>query len=548
MADLDGADTATQLASATKRLRRMSLMAMQQLDIPAPANANSDADVLGAADGVESSQSSLTPVGELAGDASGATDLEGDATHVCLFDFTAAGDGELGVTRGDLLCLIDDSNHEWWSMARADDASNTGFVPASFLCELPANLTVPPYVCHLWCIAVLPLLSPLTSRCLAYHTSYFAEAVSTFEAAAHGELSVEAGASVLVVCPMDEGWVFAESGGETGLVPEAFLAAPGTTVDSADEPTPPGGAHDGALAAATDDAPAAATDDAPSAATPSSDGAAVDAGVGGSDRPRSRSWSDSSHDSSADPSPPSDDEQGGDDDNGSGTDATAKGSVDDAPASPPVGGRTPLARAPLPPIDTSFGLSSPPATPASGVSTPADQQGAGAESEEEAAARKLAKQQKLRSRVMLEVLTTEITYVHEVSHMSWRACVCLCTRRVVCGPVFPPHLLWFPPSRYVKNLTVFSELYVSALERRDAAWKGDFLDRREVAVLLSNFDQMLKLNTQFLQDLRRAVVADEPRAATSTCVACSGCCRPCSSVVRCPPHATAAVTWKHCLT
>ena len=100
----------------------------------------------------------------------------------------------------------------------------------------------------------------------------------------------------------------------------------------------------------------------------------------------------------------------------------------------------------------------------------------------------------------------------------------------------------------MKNLTVFSELYVSALERRDAAWKGDFLDRREVAVLLSNFDQMLKLNTQFLQDLRRAVVADEPRAATSTYVAYRGCCRPCSSVVRCPPHATAAVTWKHCLT
>lgn len=101
----------------------------------------------------------------------------------------------------------------------------------------------------------------------------------------------------------------------------------------------------------------------------------------------------------------------------------------------------------------------------------------------------------------------------------------------------------------MKNLTVFSELYVSALERRDAAWKGDFLDRREVAVLLSNFDQMLKLNTQFLQDLRRAVVGDEPlRAATSTYVPCSGCCRPCSSVVHGPPHATAAVTWKHCLT
>ena len=36
-------------------------------------------------------------------------------------------------------------------------------------------------------------------------------------------------------------------------------------------------------------------------------------------------------------------------------------------------------------------------------------------------------------------------------------------------------------------------------------WKTSFLDLREVAVLLSNFDQMLHLNTQFLTDLRRQI-------------------------------------------
>lgn len=56
---------------------------------------------------------------------------------------------------------------------------------------------------------------------------------------------------------------------------------------------------------------------------------------------------------------------------------------------------------------------------------------------------------------------------------------------------------------YVSHLAAFVEVYVAGLERRDAPWKRKFLDRQEVAVLMSTIDQIYYLNKKFLADLGR---------------------------------------------
>ena len=118
------------LAAATKRLRRMSVMALQQMEGVEPLAAD------GSGDESDVPQSTLGSVAEPA------------ATFVALFDFDGDGEGELTLRRGDRLLVIGDSGHAgWWIGSLVDAPAVSGIFPADFVCEVPATAgAANPYV------------------------------------------------------------------------------------------------------------------------------------------------------------------------------------------------------------------------------------------------------------------------------------------------------------------------------------------------------------------------------------------------------------------
>ena len=150
------------------------------------------------------------------------------------WDFAPTGDGQMALTKGDLVTVLERPDEHWVKVKRGADE---GFVPAAYIKEVVAAAVTEPVPAPA-AAQPAPAPAPTAAASLGH-----AKASWAFEPTAPGQLKLNKGDVVEIIERPDEHWVVARKGAEQGHVPAAYVkmvvAAPAAAlVPAAPEPTP----------------------------------------------------------------------------------------------------------------------------------------------------------------------------------------------------------------------------------------------------------------------------------------------------------------------